>query len=412
MSDILYPLRRDLEYIPIQHDEQQLVLVRDQLDLTPHGQAIPLASFQLLARVPTGSTVEDLRKLIAWHSGGSDITLQQVKELIQELDKVYLLESPRYMEAKDAALKAYASEEVRQSALAGGAYPKEPEALSGFLDTLLQYPAPDAQPGGQESHTPVKALVAPHIDPNVGGRVYAAAYNTLRGASPQRVIILGVGHQLMAGLFCPTSKDFQTPLGLAKNDTSLTKTLLQSGSQALASADFPHRFEHSIEFQLLFLQHLLKGAFSIAPILCGSLLHGLPEYNRQAFLDAAGPLLETLATALADPVLETICVAGVDFCHIGPKFGHEVHADVLETEACRHDRTLLDAVCAGDAEAFWKESAAVEDRYNVCGFSALATLLEILPRTGGAPRGRELGYEIWREEPTSSAVSYAAAVFG
>lgn len=412
MSTILYPLRRDLEYIPIEHEGQQLVLVRDQLGLTPHGQAVPMASFQLLARMPAESTLEDLRKLVAWHAGGSDITLDQIRELVQELDKVYLLESPRFQEARSAVLRTYASENPRQSALAGGAYPREPQALGEFLDTLLQHPRPEGNPAGKDSSSPVKALVAPHIDPNVGARIYAAAYNTLRGASPRRVIILGVGHQLMSGLFCPTLKDYQTPLGLARNDAALSRALLQSGCQALAVDDFPHRSEHSIEFQLLFLQHLLGGEFSIAPILCGSLLHGLPEYSRQAFLDAAGPVLETLTTALADPDQETLCVAGVDFCHIGPKFGHEVHADALEAEAARHDRALLDALCAGDAEALWKESAAVEDRYNVCGFSALATLLEILPKGGDRPRGLELGYELWREAPTSSAVSFAAALFG
>jgi hypothetical protein len=40
----------------------------------------------------------------------------------------------------------------------------------------------------------------------------------------------------------------------------------------------------------------------------------------------------------------------------------------------------------------------------VCGFSSLACLLEILPGT----HGQVLHYEVWHEEPTRSAVSFAS----
>jgi hypothetical protein len=56
---------------------------------------------------------------------------------------------------------------------------------------------------------------------------------------------------------------------------------------------------------------------------------------------------------------------------------------------------------------FWEENRQVGDRYNVCGFSAIAILLEIL----GPSRGHLLKYDVWREEPTKSAVSFAAIAF-
>ena len=68
---------------------------------------------------------------------------------------------------------------------------------------------------------------------------------------------------------------------------------------------------------------------------------------------------------------------------------------------------LIEAACRGDVEAFWAESRRVGDKYNVCGFSALACLLEALPEV----QGRLLGYEFSQEEPTQSAVSYAAIAF-
>ncbi|MFB0520330.1 MAG: AmmeMemoRadiSam system protein B, partial [Desulfatiglandales bacterium] len=67
----------------------------------------------------------------------------------------------------------------------------------------------------------------------------------------------------------------------------------------------------------------------------------------------------------------------------------------------------LDFLCARNADGFWSESRRIEDKYNVCGFSALACLLETLPPS----QGHLLGYEIFREDSTRSAVSFAAAIF-
>jgi hypothetical protein len=67
----------------------------------------------------------------------------------------------------------------------------------------------------------------------------------------------------------------------------------------------------------------------------------------------------------------------------------------------------LHYLCTRDTDCFWSESERIKDRYNVCGFSALACLLEILPPS----HGHLLGYEVFKEDPTRSAVSFAAAVF-
>ncbi len=75
-------------------------------------------------------------------------------------------------------------------------------------------------------------------------------------------------------------------------------------------------------------------------------------------------------------------------------------------EAKRHDKLLLDALCRGSVQAFWSESKRTDDAYNVCGFSCLACLLEILPGC----QGYLLDYDFWEEEATQSAVSFAAVV--
>ena len=115
--------------------------------------------------------------------------------------------------------------------------------------------------------------------------------------------------------------------------------------------------------------------------------------------------LTTLADFMHDDA--TMVIAGVDLSHVGPKFGHDMPASAIIPESERHDKHLLHCLCSMDVDGFWSESEQIKDRYNVCGFSALACLLEILPPS----QGHLLGYEIYKEDATRSAVSFVAAAF-
>ncbi len=55
----------------------------------------------------------------------------------------------------------------------------------------------------------------------------------------------------------------------------------------------------------------------------------------------------------------------------------------MEGQATTHDQNLLKYISQLDAEQFWEESMKGEDRFNVCGFPAMACLLEILPPLQG-----------------------------
>jgi AmmeMemoRadiSam system protein B len=265
-----------------------------------------------------------------------------------------------------------------------------------------------SEPALSEPRGRIRALVAPHIDLSAGYRAYASAYQMLQFARSSRIVLLGVGHQLLTHLFCLTDKNFETPFGVATSDASLIRELREAGGDTVAANDFAHRSEHSIEFQLIFLQHLLtEGSFDIVPILCGSVQTCLREYSRNTYREKAGPFLKKLRKIIMEPEKETLIVAGVDFSHIGPKFGHDMPARYLQSQSESHDKRLLSHLCRLDGDSFWEESREMEDRFNVCGFAALACLLEALPPC----KGEVLRYELWHEEATRSAVSFSAVVF-
>lgn len=396
-------LRRDLEFYPVQLQDKQLILIRDHLGLVQEGKAVESPLYQFMVLLDGTTTIRDLQMVLMRQRGGMLVSSDEVTSVITHLDESFLLESEKFRRARDRVVEQFVSMKVRPSSHSGRGYPADSHELKRKLDEILAL-----QPDAQKPEGKLLALVAPHIDLSVGGRVYSRAYQILKDRSPKTLMILGTGHQMAQDLFAVSDKDFETPLGVAECDRASVGKLRTAGGAGLAKNDFAHRAEHSIEFQLLFLQHLLpKNSFKIVPILCGNLQMTLSEYSRPAYKEKAGPFLEAVKDILEHHRDETVLVAGVDLSHIGPKFGHEMPAQYLKGQSEAHDRALLKALCALDADSFWGESGKVKDQYNVCGFAALACLLEVLPSC----KGHVLGYEMWHEEATRSAVSFAAVAF-
>lgn len=387
----------------MQQGKKQLVLIKDHLGLVKEGQAIELPLYQILTLLDGTRTPRDIQMELMRQQRGMLVGMDEVERILSHLDDAYLLDSERYQKARDQIVSDFVSKKVRPCSHCGSAYPEDPSELKERLDEILALKASSPPQAGT-----IKALVAPHIDLSVGGKIYADAYQMLQHVAPSRVVLLGVGHHLVTHLFCLTDKDFETPLGGVRNDATLIQELKDAGGEAIADDDFAHRSEHAIEFQLIFLQHLLKeGSFEILPILCGQARASLQEYSRNAYRHRAEPFLNRLREILIEPDKDTLLIAGVDFSHIGPKFGHDMPARYLQGQSEAHDKNLLGHLCRLDADSFWEESKKVEDRFNVCGFSTLACLLEVLPPS----RGEVLGYEQWHEEATRSAVSFSAVVF-
>lgn len=125
-------------------------------------------------------------------------------------------------------------------------------------------------------------------------------------------------------MYSTLAKDFETPFGRAKCDLEFIKTL-NSNYAAGPNEILPHKSEHSIEFQLIFLQHLFqnKRDFTFVPILCSFSYHML---NGSAF-PREKKIVENFSRALKKTIDEfdkKICViASVDFSHVGPRYGDQ-----------------------------------------------------------------------------------------
>ncbi len=392
--DVLPKLRNDIQLLPADVQGQRMLVVKDMLGLTDNVIALPSEVAVLLPLFDGEHSIIDLQQTMMRSCGNQLVMRSDAEIFVRELDRLLIVQSATYFRRREEIRQEFASMANRPAAMAGTAYPEEPGELREFIAGILPKPL-TAQPFG-----PIRALIAPHIDLRVGGEVYGKAYGPLSDRDLRRLVILGTGHGLTDGLFCVTAKRYETPLGGFPADSKAVELLRRAGAGCLPPDDFAHRNEHSIEFQVLFLRSVLTRDIPLVPILVGGLGERLAAV-RFAEIPGVSDFLAALRELCGR---ETLVVAGVDFCHVGPKFGHPDPARAYQSEFEEHDRRLLAALCRGSAEDFWAEAQRVEDRFNVCGLPALATLLEILPGLSGDL----LGYSIWHEPPTRSAVSYAA----
>jgi AmmeMemoRadiSam system protein B len=140
--------------------------------------------------------------------------------------------------------------------------PADPAELKAELDDLLAAATTPSPP-------PPKAMIVPHAGYIYSGPVAAGGYASLIPLAGQitRVVLLGPAHRkAFSGLAVPASTVFKTPLGTIELDTgSISEILLLPQVHTDEEA---HRFEHSLEVHLPFLQRVLQD-FILVPLVVG-----------------------------------------------------------------------------------------------------------------------------------------------
>ena len=209
--------------------------------------------------------------------------------------------------------------------------------------------------------------------------------------------------------FALCRKAFDTPFGPVDADTEAIDQIAEQASFDAFADVFNHKREHSLEFQAVFVRHLVGARkVRIIPVLCGigdSQRTGLsPEEDSRVekFLGALGAIVDQNAA-------RTVVIAGADLAHVGPRFGDPAPYDEADREdLARIDRESLDLAAAGSHRDFFSQVQADLETRRVCGLGPIYSLLRLLP-TGS--RG-ELGhYEQTIDPEEGSIVSHAAMAF-
>lgn len=193
---------------------------------------------------------------------------------------------------------------IRQPAVAGTFYPREPrELLARVKKFLAEGRETDSKISSVnlESISSAIACLVPHAGYVYSGGVAGAAYARIQ--IPKSVIILGPRHRPGGANFAINSEGaWETPLGRANIDSELARALM-AACPLLVEDDIAHRREHSLEVQLPFLQALSKE-FQFVPIAIGTL-----NFDE---LTKLGHALAKVISSSTDPVL---LVASSDLNH-------------------------------------------------------------------------------------------------
>ncbi len=397
-----YPRLRPLEVLPVHEGGRDFLLVTDPLGVMPAPVALKLEALDLLRVLDGTVSLNDLAAEVV--RGSKDLRAAAlVKDFVAQLDRLLMLESPRFEKAFLTLRDQYHQLEIRQALLAGLSYPQERSALDPFLDGHFAE-AEKLRAGTRattaHSGTRPRALVAPHLDPRRAGAVIARAYLELDAdaRSPLRVVVFGTGHSLHGDLFALTRKHFETPYGKLECDTRFVDRVAQSVGDKAYLGELAHRTEHSIEFQALYLERRFGDRpLTLVPILCGG-FHQLLADGRTPREDAS---IEALIAGVrnAEKALggDTVYVAGVDLSHVGPRFGDPGTDERTAKEVEEKDRAALEAARKGDAEAWYQVIAAHEDSTRICGWAPTYMML----RCAEPGEGRILHYEQSSEQDGS-----------
>ena len=405
-----YPRLRAVQLTPVRDGERELIVVTDPLGITRGQPVLGFETIAILQLLDGATSLTDIQALVMQES--KDLRVGNiVREFIAKLDDLYLLQSPKFEAALARAQAEWHPLEVRPATLDGVCYPAEREPLERFLDEQFAFAAKQASEAGQPQ-APAgalpRALLSPHLDTRREGHVLARAYLELGPEAgpgkPLRVVVFGTGHNLGEEYLALTRKRFETPLGQAACDTAFVDRVAAALGERAYRRELVHRDEHSIEFQVLYLQHRLKNRpWTLVPILCAG-FHRLLD-DRKTPRDE--PVIETLVNAVreAEAALggPTLYVAGVDFSHVGPRVG-DARMDAETTELVRKtDEQAIAAAVTGDADAWFKAIADVDDATRICGFAPAYCML----RAAAPGVGRSLEYA-QSPEPDGTIVSVAA----
>ncbi|NPA14415.1 MAG: AmmeMemoRadiSam system protein B [Aquificae bacterium] len=145
---------------------------------------------------------------------------------------------------------------VRPPAVAGTFYPADKEELLALIKFVCGEPYTGEK-------IKAKAVMVPHAGYIYSGKTACEVYKRIE--IPSHVVILGPNH---TGMGAPVSvydgDAWETPLGVVEIDKEIRDRLIKI--YGFTPDEDAHKFEHSLEVQLPFLQVFAEKEFKITPI--------------------------------------------------------------------------------------------------------------------------------------------------
>ena len=262
---------------------------------------------------------------------------------------------------------------MRKSIVAGKFYPDDKTELEKEIKSFVK----------KKPNNLIIAAIVPHAGYTFSGKCAGKVYSLLPEADTY--IIIGTNHTGLGKEISISLEDFETPLGIVKNDTQLGKEILQElGLQEDSQA---HKYEHSVEVQLPFLQQSQKD-FKIVPIILG-------DHN----LETCKKLAESIDKTSKRLKRNIILLASSDFTHSGPSYGATIDMKI--------DKEAIDKILKLDSKSF----LSLASKTTICGAGAICTVIEFSKFKGAKKAELVDYYDSSSVFPSADKVGYAGIIF-
>ena len=263
---------------------------------------------------------------------------------------------------------------MRQPAVAGQFYPLRPENLEKELKQCFE--------GLEIRERNILGAVCPHAGYVYSGKVAAHVYAALPKADTY--VLFGPNHTGYGSPVSVSIDTWKTPLGTLEVDREFAEGL--SGS-IIDLDELGHRYEHSIEVQLPFLQYRFDQDFRILPICLGM-------QDEETAIEV-GTLIANLVSKSGKKVS---FIASSDFTHYQPaNLARETDNEIIEA--------ILNLDVPGIYERLYRRNASV------CGYGPISAMLTASKKLG-ATRAELLNYSNSGEVSgdMNAVVGYAAII--
>jgi AmmeMemoRadiSam system protein B len=278
---------------------------------------------------------------------------------------------------------------IRRPTVASQFYEGDAEALraqisSCFLHKLGPQKLPQINLNAHPRN--IVGLICPHAGYVYSGPVAASSFYELAiDGKPDTVVLLGPNHTGYGSVLALMREGiWRTPLGDVEVDSEISDAILHE-SNMVDVDEVAHRYEHSIEVQLPFLQFLYGNSFKIVPI-----CYLMQDY--ESAIEVGRALTEALNAT------NTVVIASSDMTHY----------ESAKTAGAK-DHAALKAVTDLNAKRFYE----IVETQNItaCGYAPIASLITY--SVGVCAKAKLLNYHNSGDitEDYSSVVGYAAVSF-
>ena len=269
---------------------------------------------------------------------------------------------------------------MRYPAVAGRFYPIDRYELKGMIEWCFTHPLGPGEIGQRSDVRKTKGILVPHAGYQCSGMNAAHAFKAIaEERRPDAYVVIGPDHYGVPFDTVLCSDSYLTPLGECKVHEKICAKLAQS----ITDSPNAHRFEHSVEVEIPFLQYIDPDA-RIVPIIM-----------RNQTMGSAIRLGELIREACKG--YDVVVIASSDMSHYIPK----------ET-AEKLDMMLLDKVCSLDIQGMYDAIA----RYDItaCGYGPIAAMITAVQPTKGTLLKHSDSWDSLSYK-RDSVVGYASAFF-